>query len=156
MEIERRFLIDKLPDNLKDYPFRQITQGYLNTFPAIRVRKDNDKYYMTYKGNALPGSLAVEEYNLLLNKESYDHLLSKADGYVISKKRYLIPDQGFTIELDVFEGVHAPLIIAEVEFSSDEEASLYQPPSWLGRELTGQKGYSNSYLSRHTRPLSSD
>ncbi|SDB05828.1 CYTH domain-containing protein [Eubacterium oxidoreducens] len=156
MEIERRFLIDTLPNDALSHPFRMITQGYLNTSPAIRVRCDNDQYYMTYKGRKFKGSLAVEEYNLPLNKESYEHLLAKADGYIISKKRYLIPDQGYTIELDVFEGVHAPLIIAEVEFPSDEEALRYLPPSWFGEEITGKKGYSNSYLSAHTAPFSSN
>lgn len=78
-------------------------QGYLSTSPVVRVRMDNDEYYLTYKGKGL---LAREEYNLPLTKESYEHLIKKADGNIITKKRYEIPDNsGHTIELDIFEGV---------------------------------------------------
>ncbi len=152
MEIERRFLIKDLPKDYDKYPVRHICQAYLNTSPAIRIRQDNDRYYMTYKGKR-QGLLGVEEYNLPLDQASYEHLLTKADGYVISKRRYLIDHQGYTIELDIFDGVHAPLIIAEVEFPSEAQALDYQPPSWFSTELTGKRGYSNAYLSQHKSPL---
>ena len=71
MEIERKFLIKKLPENLNDYPLLHIEQGYLNTVPVIRVRKENEEYYLTYKGS---GMMAREEVNLTLNKEAYYHL----------------------------------------------------------------------------------
>lgn len=88
MEIERKFTIRQLPENLSDYSCLIIEQAYLNTNPVIRIRREDDRYYMTYKGEGL---MAREEYNLPLNAESYAHLLPKADGNVISKKRYLIP-----------------------------------------------------------------
>lgn len=88
MEIERKFTIKKLPENISGYAFHVIEQAYLNTDPVIRIRREDDRYYMTYKGK---GFMAREEYNLPLNAESYAHLLPKADGNVISKKRYLIP-----------------------------------------------------------------
>lgn len=88
MEIERKYLIENIPLNLKDYPCLLIEQGYLNTKPVVRVRRQNDDYYLTYKSS---GMMAREEYNLPLDKEAYDHLITKADGIVITKKRYLIP-----------------------------------------------------------------
>ena len=88
MEIERKFTIKQLPENLNGYPCRLIEQAYLNTNPVIRIRREDDRYYMTYKGEGL---MAREEYNLPLNADAYAHLLPKADGNVISKKRYLIP-----------------------------------------------------------------
>ena len=88
MEIERKFLIKQIPADLDSYPFHHIEQAYLNTDPVVRVRKEDDRCYLTYKGK---GMLAREEYNLDLNEESYYHLRTKADGNVISKKRYLIP-----------------------------------------------------------------
>ena len=97
-----------------------------------------------------------EEYNLPLTAESYAHLLSKADGIVLTKKRYLIPlgqaeaEAGLTIELDVFEGAYEGLILAEVEFSSEEAALSFVPPSWFGREVTFTGEYQNSVLAMTT------
>ena len=146
MEIERKFLISKLPDNLNDYPCRIIEQGYLSTAPVVRVRKDNDEYYLTYKGG---GMMAREEYNLPLTKDSYEHLIKKADGNVITKKRYEIPDgTGKTIELDIFEGVFAGTVLAEVEFDSIEEANSYTAPDWFIEDVTNNKEYHNSNMSK--------
>lgn len=91
MEIERKYLIDEIPFDLKDYSCKVIEQGYLNTDPVVRVRRSNDKYILTYKGSGL---MVREEYNLPLNEEAYRHLIQKADGIIISKKRYLIPLTG--------------------------------------------------------------
>ncbi len=145
MEIERKFTVKKLPDDLEGYPFHIIEQAYLNTDPVVRIRREDDRYYMTYKGSGL---LAREEYNLPLNRPSYEHLLPKADGNVISKKRYLIPFSPYTIELDVFAPPFAPLIIAEVEFPSVEEAERFVPPDWFGQDVTQDPAYHNSNLSR--------
>lgn len=49
MEIERKYLIDTLPEDYQDYPCRHIEQAYLNTDPVIRIRKDNNKHELTYK-----------------------------------------------------------------------------------------------------------
>ena len=146
MEIERKFLIEKLPENLDSYPYHLIEQAYLNTDPVIRIRREDDEYYLTYKGR---GFLAREEYNLPLNRLSYEHLLPKADGNIICKKRYLIPVENstLTIELDIFDKPFAPLILAEVEFSSIEEAESFTPPAWFKEDVTNDKHYSNSYLS---------
>ncbi|MDE6739459.1 MAG: CYTH domain-containing protein, partial [Lachnospiraceae bacterium] len=88
MEIERKFTVKKLPENLSQYPCHIIEQAYLNTDPVVRIRRQDDDYYLTYKGKGL---MAREEYNLPLNEPSYYHLRDKADGNVISKKRYVIP-----------------------------------------------------------------
>ena len=50
MEIERKFLVKKTPDNLESYPCKKIAQGYLNTNTVVRIRRSNDEYYLTYKG----------------------------------------------------------------------------------------------------------
>ena len=145
MEIERKFLVKTAPDNLTSYPCRFLEQGYLSTEPVVRVRQDNDKYELTYKSKGL---MIREEYNLPLTKESYEHLKSKADGRIITKKRYMIPYDKYTIELDVFEGELAPLILAEVEFPSEEEANVFVPPEWFGEDVTYSTKYHNSNLSK--------
>ena len=146
MEIEKKYLVSELPDNLPQYKCRKIEQGYLSSSPVVRVRMDNDEYYLTYKGKGL---LAREEYNLPLTKESYEHLIKKADGNIITKKRYEIPDgTGKTIELDLFEGVFSGLTLAEVEFESVEDANAYIPPSWFTKDVTMDAAYHNSNMSK--------
>ena len=144
MEIERKFTIKELPD-LSRYSFHVMEQGYLNTYPVVRVRKEDDNYYLTYKGKGL---MAREEYNLPLDEAAYFHLIEKADGIIIRKKRYLIPFGKFTIELDVFEAPYENLIIAEVEFESEEEATTFQPPVWFDEDVTSDRRYHNSNLSK--------
>lgn len=146
MEIERKYLVDKLPEDLTGHPCRRISQGYLNTDPVVRIRRDNDKYELTYKSK---GFMARQEYNLPLTREAYGHLLTKIDGRLIEKKRYMIPlEQGLTAELDVFEGDLAPLMLVEVEFSSEKEANSFVPPSWFGEDVTFSGKYHNSSLSQ--------
>lgn len=148
MEIERKFLVKTLPDGYECCPFHHIEQAYLCTDPVVRVRKEDDSYYLTYKSKGL---LAREEYNLPLTEASYAHLLSKADGNVLTKTRYLLPCPGhehLTIELDVFQGKFDGLILAEVEFETEDEARAFTPPEWFGEDVTFSGKYQNSRLSR--------
>ncbi len=146
MEIERKFTINKLPKNLEQYPYHTLEQAYLNTAPVVRVRREDDTFYLTYKGK---GFLAREEYNLPLDEESYYHLREKADGLIISKTRYLIPyNEKLTIELDIFKEPLAPLVLAEVEFESIEDANAFIPPSWFEKDVTEDRSFSNSELSK--------
>lgn len=160
MEIERKFTVKALPERLSQYSFHHIEQAYLNTDPVVRIRKQDDEYYLTYKGKGL---LAREEYNLPLNEHSYYHLREKADGNIIAKKRYLIPvehptftsdykfpvDQiSLTIELDIFEAPFENLIIAEVEFPDERTAEAFCPVEWFLDDVTNDPAYHNSNLSR--------
>ena len=90
VEIERKYLVDlaKLPFSLDSLNVRIIEQGYLCTAPVVRIRRDNDKYELTYKSG---GMMKRREENLPLNKEAYEHLKEKVDGRLICKKRYMIP-----------------------------------------------------------------
>ena len=147
MEIERKFLIDKIPDSidLSSLKCRRIEQGYLCTEPVVRVRRDNDDYYLTYKSKGL---MACEEYNLPLNEAAYNTLIKKADGNIITKTRYEIPEKNnLTIELDIFEGKFSGLLLAEVEFSSEAEALAYTPPAWFGKDVTNDASYHNSNMA---------
>ena len=145
MEIERKFLIPKLPDGYDAYPHKELEQGYLSTNPVVRIRKSNDTYTLTYKGLGL---LSREEYNLPLNLEAYKHLKTKIDGKIITKKRYIIPiENGLKVELDIFEGFHKGKILAEVEFPDEETAVNFQPLSWFGEDVTYQEEYHNSNMS---------
>lgn len=149
MEIERKFLIKSLPTDLEQYTCKTIEQAYLSTEPVVRIRKSNETYTLTYKSK---GFLSREEYNMPLTKESYYHLRTKADGNIISKKRYLIPyDSNIMIELDIFLGAFEGMVLAEVEFESEEQANLFSPPDWFDQDVTYSMEYHNSYLS--SKPL---
>lgn len=146
MEIERKFLIEKIPFSLEGFKKREIEQAYLCTKPVVRIRKSDDDYYLTYKGK---GKIAKEEYNLPLNKEAYEHLLAKADGNILTKTRYEIPEKdNLIIELDVFHGKFEGLLLAEVEFETLKQAESYIPPEWFGRDVSITGEYQNSVLSR--------
>lgn len=148
MEIERKFLPDlnSLPFRPEDFPFRKIEQGYLCTSPVVRIRRDNEQFFLTYKSKGL---MVREEYNLPLTEEAYEHLKSKVDGRLIAKTRYMIPLQdSLTLELDIFEDSLAPLIIAEIEFPDEESANAFEAPGWLGEDVTMSPLYHNSTLSR--------
>lgn len=146
MEIERKFLVNRIPYDLKKFHCRQIEQAYLNTAPVVRIRQDNENYYLTYKSK---GFLVREEYNLQLDRQSYMHLREKADGIIITKKRYEIPYmEKYTIELDIFEGHHTGLILAEVEFESTEDAAHFPVPDWFSEDVTSAPEYCNSHLSK--------
>lgn len=147
MEIERKFLIKKkhLPFHPQDFPCRCIEQAYLCTDPVIRIRRDNDNYFLTYKSKGL---MVREEYELPLTKEAYEHLLPKADGRIIRKKRYLVPlEKNRILELDIFEDSLASLILGEIEFPDEESARSFCPPKWLGEDVTFSSAYHNSTLS---------
>ncbi len=146
MEIERKYLITSIPFSLDNYHCRTIEQGYLSTEPVVRVRRDNDDYYLTYKSSGL---MEREEYNLPLTKESYNHLLAKADGTIITKDRYEIPiDDTLTIELDIFHGAYEGLLLAEVEFPTTQAANNFTPPEWFGMDVTFDSRYHNSNMSK--------
>ena len=147
MEIERKYLIDEknLPADLESCRSVLIEQGYLCRKPVVRIRRQDDRYILTYKSS---GMMAHEEYNLPLTQEAYEHLKTKADGNVITKRRYLIPlDDVLTIELDLFSGAFEGMILAEVEFPTEEAANTFTPPDWFTEDVTFKKEYHNSYLS---------
>lgn len=147
MEIERKYLVKEIPANLDQYESKKIAQGYLCTEPVVRIRRSNNDYYMTYKGDGL---MAREEYNLPLTEEAYTHLRPKIDGLLIAKTRYLIPlNDKLTAELDIFEEDLKGLVIVEVEFDSVEEANAFSAPDWFGEDVTNSGKYHNSYLSQH-------
>ncbi len=151
MEIEKKFLVRQLPDDLETYEHSQIEQGYLNEKPVIRIRKMEDEYWFTYKAKVdAAGKDPVcvsREAELPLTKEAYEHLRTKIDGFLIEKTRYRIGCGPYTIELDVFHGTYEGMILAEVEFPTEQEAQAFVPPDWFGENVSGDYRYSNASLA---------
>lgn len=154
MEIERKFQIKTMPDNLGQLKKKEIEQGYLCTKPVVRIRRSNEKYILTYKSRLgmteKPKEVALtcEEIELPLSQEAYEHLRNKVDNHLITKTRYLIPlETGYTAELDVFHGYLEGLKFVEVEFPTEEEAAAFIAPDWFGKDVSFDKHYKNNYLS---------
>lgn len=151
MEIERKFLTQlPLPFSLENYPSHEITQAYVSFSPTIRIRKEDSLFILTVKGK---GHLAREEWELPLTAPEYLALLSKTEGTPVVKRRYFIPlENQLTAEVDVYQGVLQGLVTTEVEFPSLTDALAYQPPSWMGKDVSDDTNYKNTTLSKHGLP----
>ena len=149
MEIERKYLVERLPENLVQYPHIEIEQGYLCTSPTVRVRKAGDVFWLTVKERTLSTSTAIHnrEEEFRLDEEAYNRLKSKCDGRMVLKTRYKIPLGDLMAELDIFHGHHEGLRIVEVEFPSTEAADAFVAPQWFGADVSTDRRYTNSFLA---------
>ncbi len=147
-EIEKKYLVKKLPDNLDSFPFVEISQSYVaiseDNKEEVRVRKADNNYYLTVKrGNGLDR----EEVETCIDRDTYEVLVPHADGKTVEKTRYKIPYQKYTIELDVYHGAQEGLLSVEVEFESIEESEKFAHPAWFGEDVTGKKEFSNRAMA---------
>jgi adenylate cyclase len=153
-EIERKFLLTgELPDDLDRYPSEEISQGYVavaDDGTEVRVRARGGDYTLTVKSG--PSRARVEE-EIEIDERRFESLWELTADRRIEKRRYLIPagDQ-LWIELDIYTGELDGLVTAEIEFDSEGQAEAFDPPPWIGREVTGDAGYSNQSLAAHGRP----
>lgn len=145
-EIERKYLVDKIPFSLESYEKVAVEQSYISTKPTIRIRKWNDDYILTIKGS---GDIKKVELEMPLTEKEYNNLLDKVEGKTIKKSRYIIPLQnGLIAELDEYYGFLDGLFTVEVEFSSVEEYEKFIPEKWFGADVSLDKRYKNAYLSK--------
>ena len=146
-EIERKFLVRKLPDDLTKFPSSNISQGYLVSTDEglqVRLRSEEEKYTLTYKRGL--GNVR-EEREVALTAEQFATLWPATDGKRLTKTRYEIPFGHRVVEIDIYSGKHEGLVVAEVEFDDEESAINFQPPDWLGEDVTGDPRYSNQLLA---------
>ena len=152
MEIERKYLVASLPEDVDNYPHVEIEQGYLSTSPTLRIRRMGDSFILTVKENVRQDSstaIVNREEEFALAPESYRRLKGKCEGKMVCKTRYRIPLAcGLTAELDLFHSVHEGLRLVEVEFPDTAAAEAFVPPTWFGEDVSGDARYRNSYLSQ--------
>ncbi|MET0730843.1 MAG: CYTH domain-containing protein [Solirubrobacterales bacterium] len=148
-EIERKFLVTALPDGLGEG--EAIDQGYLAIAPdgvETRIRRRAGAATLTVKSG--PAMTRVEE-EIPLEAARFDALWPLTEGRRLEKVRHLIGlERGLTAELDVYGGVLAGLLTAEIEFPSEAAARDFSPPPWLGEEVTGDATYANQNLATLT------
>ena len=146
-EIERKFLVRTLPKDLAAHPSTEISQGYLVSMDdgtQVRLRKKKEQYSLTYKRGL--GNVR-EEREVALTAEQFSTLWPATEGKRLVKTRYEIPCGNRVVEIDLYGGKHDGLVVAEVEFDDEESAINFQPPAWLGDDVTGDPRYSNQLLA---------
>jgi adenylate cyclase len=143
MEIERKFLVERPPDDLSGG--RRIDQGYLaldeRSGVEVRLRRLGDELSLTVKS---AGGLARVEEAVDLSEQQFESLWPLTEGRRLEKTRYVLPGG---IELDVYAGGLEGLVIAELEFESEADSRAFEPPPWLGTEVTEDPRYKNRALA---------
>jgi len=147
IEIERKFLVegDFISHSTGSV---EIVQGYLSANPesTVRVRLKGDKAFLTIKGPTDSKGFACAEFEYRIPTSDAREMLALC-GNKIEKRRYFVPSGKHTFEVDVFNGAHKGLIIAEIELGNENET--FDRPNWLGKEVTGDIRYYNSWLAQH-------
>ena len=147
IEIERKFLVKTNEFKNLAVSSVAIKQAYLSKDPlrTVRIRIKNKQAFLTIKGISSASGMSRFEWEKELTLEEGEMLFQLALPTVIVKTRYIVPQGALSFEVDVFEGDHQGLILAEIELPS-ESTSIVLPP-WIGKEVTGNQRYYNSYLS---------
>ena len=150
MEVERKFLVPE-PASLEGTESDEIEQGYLaiGSDGEVRLRRRGDDLVLTAKRGS---GLSRGEEEIELTGEQFERLWPHTEGRRLHKRRHLIPHGDHEIELDVYEGGLEGLIVAEIEFPSEEEARDFDPPEWFGKEVTGEHAYLNETLAAEGLP----
>lgn len=148
-EIERKYLLDATPDDLG--PGASIRQAYLAVDgpTEVRIRDVDGRCILTVKGGH---GLERAEVELDIDRERFDALWPLTQGRQLDKTRHRVPVGALVAEVDVYRGALDGLVVAEVEFASRADADDFEPPGWFGRDVTGERGWSNASLATHGRP----
>ena len=145
MEIERKFLVDKVLWALQAKPAGQkIIQAYLVNTPekTIRVRTKGAKGFLTIKGPTIGISRAEYEYEIPVHEA--EELIQQFAVQYIEKMRYEINVGKHVWEVDEFGGKLAGLMLAEIELTAEDE--LFERPEWVTIEVSEDVNYFNSNL----------
>jgi adenylate cyclase len=145
-EIERKWVLEAPPEGLDQRERERVEQGYvaLDDRAEVRVRRRGDKHTLTIKSE--PGLTRVEE-ELAIEPDRFASLWALTEGRRVVKTRHVVPLGELTVEVDVYAGDLGGLVTAEVEFPSEEASAAFDPPDWLGREVTGDPRYANRTLA---------
>ncbi|MBO4484522.1 MAG: adenylate cyclase [Lachnospiraceae bacterium] len=155
MEIERKFLLNSLPEDFDSCLHREMEQGYLITDGCtLRIRKSDDTCYLTLKQKpgGHEGSVIVnEEFETEIPEESYEALKKLVKGGFVKKTRTEIPYLDHVIEVDVFHGNLEGLIFAEIEYTDGKDALTLPLPVWFSKDVSEDHRFRNTRLSEMTR-----
>jgi len=143
-EIERRFLVAELPNNLETFPSVVLRTGYLTAEEGSydRIRQEGKTYERTIKTG---GGMSHQESTTTLTKGEFEELWT--DIIVgVDKTRYRVPIVGGVAELDIWHGKEEGVVTVDVEFDKEEDAHDFMAPEWFGRETTHDERYKSRAL----------
>ena len=152
LEIESRYLMKKVPDGLLDDSNSWlITDRYFsNTRLRLRhmksVSREEDIYKLTQKyHDETQGAYETTITNIYLTEVEYN-LLGSLEAKIIHKKRYPYTMQNYALSIDVFEGRHQGLILAEMESEKKVEADAFVLPSFILKDVTDDPFFTGGNL----------
>ena len=151
-EIERKFLVKRLPDDAWEKEVKDIDQGYIAVEPnetEVRVRRIGGRAKLTVKCGL---GVSRPETEINLSEEQFAALWETTDPRRLKKRRIMYPLRGLLAEIDVFCERHVGLITVEVEFHSIKESELFVPPDWFGADVTNDPRYRNQSLAQAPGP----
>jgi adenylate cyclase len=146
IELERKFVLAERPRWLDETRSEAIEQTYLVVTDEgweLRVRRIGEGFVLTIKHGS--GERRVEE-EVEIAQDQFESLRALSDSR-LEKRRHYVDHGDVTIEVDVYAGALEGLVVAEVEFESQRQADEFEPPDWLGREVTGDERYANQRLA---------
>lgn len=148
LEIERKFLVKDESYKQQAESFSRIAQGYIcsGRGRTVRVRIRDDKGYLTIKGPAAQGGMSRYEWEKEIPLDEARELMKLCEPGMIDKTRYLVRSGNHVFEVDEFYGENDGLVVAEVELRSEEET--FEKPCFVGKEVTGDVRYYNSFLMK--------
>jgi adenylate cyclase len=151
-EIERKFLVTDDRWRAAAGAGKAYRQGYLcrdgRVSLRVRIAGTEAKLAIKARKEAQAGAISRYEYEYAIGAgEAEEMLRDLVTGGVIAKTRYEVEHAGLVWEIDVFEEDNAPLILAEVELDSPDQALTL--PAWAGREVSEDGRYFNAYLAEH-------
>jgi CYTH domain-containing protein len=151
VEVERKWLVHTPPD-LTAHQGKAVTQGYIalaEDGTEVRLRQIGEQFFQTVKSE---GGLVRGEIEVELTKQQFEALWPATAGRRLEKTRYRVPWAGKQVEIDVYYGSLAGLVVAEVEFTSADESIPFTAPPWFGTEVTEDEAYKNVHLALHGKP----
>mgnify|MGYP000336085322 CR=1 FL=1 len=149
LEIERKFLVKSEVFKKEAYQKTTIKQGYLNSDKnrTVRIRIADEKAFLTIKGKSNSAGTTRFEWEKEIDKNEAEQLLLLCEQSIIDKTRFYVKNNHHIFEVDEFYGDNNGLILAEIELNSEQES--FNKPNWLGTEVTGDKKYYNSSMSKN-------
>ena len=140
MEVERKFRLRQPPD-LSGSDADPIEQGYLAVGPEgeVRLRRKGEQTVLTVKRGA---GLSRDEVEVEISPEQFEALWPLTEGRRLRKRRHVLPHDGLEIEVDVYEGELEGLIVAEVEFDSEEQGPRLRAARLAGRRCDRRRALS--------------
>lgn len=152
IERERRFVLDRLPPSVDPGEFERLDDLFVHGthLRLRRVTSASGQWLATKLGQKIvvadvPGDARLREMTTIyLPDDEGARLASSLDGLRATKRRYKVPEQGFTFCIDVWEApaAAAGIVVAEVEAESLEALEAIAAPSWATREVTDDVAFS--------------